>query len=104
MKLEKSEVEHTSQLCRLGLKEVDKDEVPINVLQYLKVNLTDGTIVDINIQELIREGIAPDEIQRRLNEKLISLDDYIVDVDFFIDIDSVANVVQTITDRLLKDL
>jgi len=86
------------------LKEVDKDEVPVSVLQYIKVNLEDGTIVDINIQELLAEGYSPEEVQSRLNERLSSLDEYIVDVDFFIDIDATAAIVQNVTNILLKNL
>ena len=86
------------------LKDVEKNEVPVTFLRSISVNLKDGTIVNINITELINEGVDPEVIELQLNQKLKDLDDYIQDVDFYINIDSVSKVVQTFTDRLLKDL
>ena len=86
------------------LDEVDKNEIPVTVLQSLRVNLVDETVVEIDIKSLIDGGLKPEEIQHRLNTKLDELDSYIVDVDFFIDIDSVAKTVQSFTDKLLKNI
>jgi hypothetical protein len=86
------------------LKDVEKDEVPVTFLRAIAVNLLDGTVVEINITELINQGIEPEVIEFQLNQRLKELDDYIKDVDFYINIDSVSKVVQTFTDRLLKDL
>ena len=86
------------------LKTVSKDEVPVELLQSLTVNLIDGTKVNINIKELLSEGHKPKDIERKINDRLESLDDMIVDVDFFICIDSVASAVQPITDDILKSI
>lgn len=86
------------------LKEVEKNEVPVHFLKSITVNLKDGTAVDVNITQLISEGIDPGVIERQLNERLKELDDYIEDVDFYINIDSVSKTVQPFTDDLLKNL
>lgn len=86
------------------LKDVEKNEVPVTFLRSITVNLLDGTVVDINITQLINEGVDPEVIEFQLNQRLKELDDYIQDVDFYINIDSVSKVVQTFTDRLLKNL
>ena len=86
------------------LKDVDKNEIPIQVLQCIKVNLKDGTIVEIRIDELTKNGELPDSIQRKLNRQLDELSMYIVDVDFFVDIELLANTVQPITNHLLKKI
>lgn len=86
------------------LKEVEKQEVPVTFLESISVNLIDGTSVNVNIKELIAEGMDPDEVETILNHKLNELDYIIKDVDFFVSIDDVANVVQPITDNFLKDL
>jgi hypothetical protein len=86
------------------LKEVKKEQVPINVLLYITVNLKDGTSVDVNVAEMIADGEDPEVIERRINEHLETLDMYIDDVDFHISVDSVAKVVQPFTDNLLKNL
>jgi len=86
------------------LKEVRKDQVPIDVLRYITVNLKDGTSVDVNISEMLEQGADPAEIEDLINSKLEALDEYIQDVDFHISVDSVARVIQPFTDKLLKNL
>ena len=81
-----------------------KKEVPVTVLQRIVVKLVDGTDLTINIKELIDDGNDPDEIEALLNAKFHDLDEYIENVDFFIDIDSVVNTVQPETDKVLKNL
>ena len=86
------------------LKDVEKKEVPVNLLDSITVNLVDGTSVDINIKELLAEGMTPEEIEQSLNEKLTALDHIIHDLDFFVNVNDVASAVQPITDNFLKDL
>lgn len=86
------------------IKDVEKREVPVTLLESISVNLIDGTIVNINIKELLLDGMTPDEIEQVLNEKLTELDHIIKDVDFYVSIDDVANTVQPITDNFLKNL
>jgi hypothetical protein len=86
------------------LKEVEKLEAPISVIQTITVSLVDGTQVDIDVQELIAEGMDINNLEREINQKLYDLDELIDNVDFFINIDHIANTVQPITDTLLKNL
>jgi hypothetical protein len=86
------------------VKDVDKDNVPIRLLQSMTVNLVDGTTININVKDLIKEGNDPDMIEKALNKKLDELDSYIKDIDFYINLDAVADAVQPITDQILKDL
>lgn len=86
------------------LKEVEKQEVPITLLESITVELIDGTKVQINIKDLIDEGLDPDEIENALNKKLQELDHIIKEIDFFVSLDDVAKTVQPITDTFLKDL
>jgi hypothetical protein len=92
-----------SQWARI-LKSVEKKEVPVEVLDRIIVNLKDGTSVEISIIELINEGWDPQRIESRLNQRLQELDQYITDVDFFINLDSVVATVKPRVDKLLKDL
>jgi len=86
------------------LKEVEKAEAPISVLQGITVNLIDGTQVDIDVEELLNEGILPEELEENINRKLRELDHIIKNVDFFISVENVAKTVQPFTDSLLRDL
>jgi len=86
------------------LKTVTKEEVPVELLESLTVNLLDNTKVNINIRELLEEGKKPRDIERLINSKLEALDNLIVDVDFFICIDSVAKTISPMTDKVLKNI
>lgn len=86
------------------LKTVTKEEVPVELLESLTVNLTDGTKVNVDIKELLQAGRKPRDIERHINERLESLDDMIIDVDFFICIDSVVKTVAPSTAMILKGL
>lgn len=86
------------------LKGVTKDEVPVALIKSVTVNLIDGTQVEIDVLELLRQGYDTDEIESMLNSRLKKLDEIIKDVDFFINVDSVASTVQPVTDDILKNL
>jgi hypothetical protein len=86
------------------LKSVEKNEIPITMLESIDVNLSDGTNVTINIRELLTEGMDPDDLERDIKSKLKSLDHIIDDVDFYISVKAVAQAVQPATDELLKNL
>lgn len=86
------------------LAEVEKLEAPVSVIQAIEVNLVDGTIVEIDVEQLLLDGMDENDLEQEINEKLHELDSIIENVDFFINIDHVAKTVQPITDKLLKNL
>lgn len=86
------------------VRDVDKKEVPISVLQQIVVQLIDGTNLSIDIKKLLDEGQDPGDIEQVLDQKFQDLDQYIENVDFFIDLDRVVNTVQPETDKVLKNL
>ena len=86
------------------LLDVDKPEVPIEVLEKILIHLIDGTKVSINIMDLLAEGTDPEELEIRLSERMEQLDHMIEDVDFFVNIDEVAKTIQPETDRILGNL
>jgi len=83
---------------------IDKKEVPVTVLDRISVNLIDGSQVNVDVKRLLKDGEHPDDIERMLNEKFYELDDYIENVDFFVDVETVQKTVQPETDRVLKKL
>lgn len=86
------------------LKSVSKDEVPVEMLESLTVNLMNNTKVNINIKDLIKGGLTPKEIERRINSQLAELDEQIDDVDFFICIDSVVSTISPMVAHILKHI
>lgn len=86
------------------IKTVDKQEVPIDVLDSIEVSLVDGTLMIIDVKQLIANGSDSLEIERMLNEKFEDLDEYILNVDFHVDVRCVQDTVQPETDKVLKNL
>ena len=86
------------------IKEVEKQEVPIHVLEKIVVLLKDGTEVPVNIKELLASGLEPEFIEKELNDKLASLEAYIHNVNFYIDLEQIEKTIQPETDKLLNIL
>lgn len=86
------------------LKDVEKKEVPVHVLDKLIINLNDGTSIVIDIKNLIEDGIDPELIEDQISEHLENLSDNIFNVDFFVDVKLVEKTVQPETDKLLSKL
>jgi hypothetical protein len=86
------------------LKDVDKKEVPIHVLEKLMLHLKDGTVVKVDIREILKSGVDPEDVEARVNQQLQELDDYIDNVDFFVDLEQVERTVQPETDKILSKL
>lgn len=95
---------NSKALWRNILKEVDKKEVPVHVLEKMLISLKDGTQVVVDIKRLLDEGADPDHIESHVGARLEELDDYIENVDFFVDIDKVEATVQPETNKLLSRL
>lgn len=86
------------------LAEIDKPEAPVSVIEKIEIELLDGTLFDINIQELLSEGYSEYELENMINEKMDAADHLIKDANFYINAEHVANTVQPITNRILKNL
>jgi uncharacterized membrane-anchored protein YjiN (DUF445 family) len=86
------------------VEDVDKKEVPINILQQIIVKLIDGTNISIDVKNLLADGMTDSEIEEMLDAKFNELDAYIQNVDFLIDIEKVVDAVQPETDKVLKGL
>lgn len=86
------------------LEEVEKKEIPVEVIDKLIVNLVDGSTIDIDIAKMLSTGDDPTLIYTALQKQLDELDDVIDDIDFHINIDAVVNTIQPVTDKILKNL
>src|SRR5210317_336608 len=95
---------NNKKACRDILKDVEKKEVPVHVLERLVVHLKDGTEVNIDVKQILSEGADPDDIERHVQKRLDELEQYIANVDFYVDVDMVEQVVQPETDRILSNL
>jgi DNA-binding transcriptional MerR regulator len=83
---------------------VNKTDVPIECIKKVVIKLDKGRQKTINIHTLIKQGLELDEIERMLSRYFADNDNIIKDVDFVVDIKSVAHMIQPETDKLLGKL
>jgi hypothetical protein len=83
---------------------VDKEKIPVEFLKKLIVKLPGRRQRTINIQQLVDQGLDPDEIEEEISDRLKEFGDNIISIEFILDIESIAEVVQPETDNLLRGL
>ena len=83
---------------------VDKTEVPLECIDKIVIRLQGGRQKTINLARLKRDGFDLEEIESVLTRNLVELGDLVRDIDFLVDVNAVAQLVQPETDKLLKDL
>jgi len=86
------------------LKDVEKEQVPINLLDCIVLKLLDGTEITVEVKKMLDDGENGEDLQRDISAKLAKLDHLIEQVDFFISIESLDKVIKPITADILKDL
>ena len=88
----------------LIISEVNKTDVPLECIKKIVIKLTEGKQRTINLHTLLKQGLALEEIESLVTRTFNELDSQIRDVDFVVDIKSVAALVQPETDKLLGKL
>ena len=88
----------------LIISEVNKTDVPLECIKKIVIKLDGGKQRTINIHTLLKQGLALEDIEQLVTRKFHELDAEIRDVDFVVDIKSVAALVQPETDKILGKL
>ena len=83
---------------------VEKTDVPVECIKRLVIKLKDGKRRYLNISTLRKKGYDPIELEEVLNDKLAEYDGMIENIDFFVDVEAVAEQVQRETDNILGKL
>jgi hypothetical protein len=83
---------------------VEKSDVPIECIKRLVIKLKSGKRRYLNISTLRKKGYDPLELEQILNDKLAEYDGEIENIDFFVDVEAVAEQVQEVTDSILGKL
>jgi len=86
------------------LADVVKTDVPLECIKKVVIKLQGGKQKTINIHTLQKQGMELEEVESMLTRFFSENDHQIRDVDFVVDINSVANLVQPETDKLLGKL
>jgi hypothetical protein len=86
------------------VNEVNKTDVPLECIKKVVVKLSGGRQKTINVHTLLRQGLELEEVESMLTRFFNENNEQIRDVDFVVDVTSVANLVQPETDKLLGKL
>lgn len=83
---------------------VDKKDIPIECIKRVVIRLADGKRRYFNMSALRKQGLNIHECEFALNEKLKQYDPNIEGIDFFVDVEEVAKIVQPETDEILREI
>jgi len=83
------------------IEDVNKTDIPLECIKKVVIKLKGGRQKTINLHTLKKQGLELEEVEAMLTRTLNDMDHEIHDVDFVVDVSSVANLVQPETDKLL---
>lgn len=86
------------------LEDVEKQKIPVEFIKKLIIKLRGKKQHTINIKKFLDQGLEPDQIEELLNKKLVEYDEFIVSVEFILNVEGIAEIVQPETDKLLGKL
>ena len=86
------------------IADVNKTDVPLECIKKVVIKLVGGRQRTINLHTLRKQGLDVDEIESLLTRTFNEQDADIRDVDFVVDIHTVAALIQPETDKLLEKL
>ena len=86
------------------LEDVEKSKVPVQFIKKIVVKLTGKKQHTINIVNLLKQGLDPEEVEEVISRKLNELDPLITSFEFVLNVEQIAETVQPETDRLLHKL
>jgi len=86
------------------IKTVDKDQIPIDCVKKVFFKLRGGKQKTINLASLRKQGLELEEIETVITRTMMDMSNDIVNMDFIIDVDTVREYVQPMTNTLLGKL
>jgi hypothetical protein len=86
------------------ISEVEKTQVPLKCINKMVIRIVGGKQKTINLARLRKDGLDDDEIEEIMNRNIFVLGDLVNNIDFILDVNTVAGIIQPATDKLLKSL
>jgi hypothetical protein len=86
------------------VNDVEKDHVPIECVKKVVFRHRDRRRKTINFQALKKQNLNLDEITSAVERYIQDNDDSISSMEFVLDIEAVAEILQPETDKILKDI
>lgn len=86
------------------VNDVEKTKIPVEFIHKLVLKLNGRKQKTINVRALLKQGLDSDEVEEAVTQKLQEYDSQMTGIDFILDIEGIANIVQPETDKMLKNL
>jgi citrate lyase beta subunit len=86
------------------LEDVEKSRVPIQFIKKIVLKMVGKKQHTINVKNLLKQGLDPEEIEDVITRKMDELDPLITSIEFVLNVETIAETVQPETDRLLSKL
>lgn len=86
------------------INDVSKTKIPVEFIKKLVLKLKGRRQRTINVQLLLAQGLEPDEIEQAISTKLEEYNEHMVGIEFILDIEGIAEIIQPETDNLLRKL
>jgi hypothetical protein len=86
------------------LHDVDKQKVPVEFIKKIVLKLVGKRQKTINIERLLDQGLDPEHIEDIISRKIMEFDEDVIGIEFALNVQSIAEIVQPETDRLLNGL
>ena len=83
---------------------VDKSTCPVECVKKVVFKTKDRKQKTINLKRLREQGLGDESIEQAVENYLHEHDDDVISMEFVLDIEAVAKLLQPETDRLLRDL
>jgi Tfp pilus assembly protein PilO len=82
----------------------EKTAIPLECIKKVIIKIEGRRRKTINLQALKKQGLELDEIELVISRQLAELDDLVQDLEFVLDVNAVAELVQPETNRILSGL
>lgn len=86
------------------IDQVDKDHIPIECVKKVIFRISGGRQKTINLRRLKQQGLELDDIHDAVDEFVQANSDVITNMEFVLDIEAVAELLQPETDKLLRGI
>jgi SOS response regulatory protein OraA/RecX len=86
------------------IDDIEMTKVPLELVKKIVLKLGRRKQKTINVRTLLNQGFDIDEIEEAVSRQLEEYDDDMLRIEFILDVEGIAKIVQPETDELLKNL
>jgi len=86
------------------VNDVEKEHIPLECVKKIVFKLVNSKQKTINLRVLKKQGLDVEDIQNVVQRYIDATQDLITNMEFVLDIEAVAQLLQPETDHLLKNL